>query len=123
MNLAWRDAELHRTCLSSAEIARRWPASEATVQDLLATICHARDLAALQSYRSLQVQPVLDPRRGQMHVTVRLEEVEMHGSALTKTGERIIVPTEARFWDVAGQAPALLVENLNAGGTAFRMVS
>jgi hypothetical protein len=52
-----------------------------------------------------------------------LEEVEMRGCVLSKTGRPLRLVTDTEFWEQAGGQEALLVEDLAAGGHSLVRVA
>lgn len=110
-------------CESADGFARLCPRHVEPARLLLNAVIHAPNLGALRALRCIGVSPTERPEGGYASVTMGLEEVEMRGCVLSKTGRPLRLVTDTEFWEQAGGQEALLVEDLAAGGHSLVRVA
>lgn len=114
MNLAWSSDVVGQICSSKSGLVDLWPGSARRAQTLLTAIGHAHDLNTLRRLRSVVVRLGDEVGLAIGGLSISLEEVEMHASAITETGELLLPGDTNTAWNDLGAARALLVHEMLA---------
>lgn len=114
MNLAWTSDVVRQICCSKNGLVDLWPGSARRAQTLLTVIGHAHDLNTLRRLRSVVVRLGDEAGLATAGLSISLEEVEMHASVITKTGELLLPSDTKTAWNDLGDSRSLLVHEILA---------
>lgn len=114
MYLAWTSEVARQICSSKNGLVELWPGSARRAQTLLTVIGHAPDLNTLRRLRSVVVRLGDEAGLASPGLSISLEEVEMHVSAIAETGEVLAPNDHYTAWNDLGVARALLVHEILA---------
>lgn len=112
MLLAWSSTSLQVCCLSGAQLRAAAGDQSAAAEDLLYLISQAPMLGDLGPLRSVQI----DVHSG--HLTLSMDEVDMHANTLSADGVALPLPNRASLLEHAS-AEALLVHDFHVRGRSI----